>query len=69
MLGRWHSASKGWSIGDTDDVKKVYEWTTRWNDLLEFTVTPFMDDALLEFTVTPGMDDAELGEMLARIRS
>ena len=20
MLGRWHSASKGWSIGDTDDV-------------------------------------------------
>ena len=56
MLGRWHSASKGWSIGDTDDVKKVYEWTTRWNDLLEFTVTPVMDDA-------------ELGEMLARIRS
>ena len=34
MLGRWHGPLR-LDIAETDDVKKVYEWTTRWSDLLE----------------------------------
>ena len=54
MLGRWHGPYTGWIVSETDDLKKIYEWTARWNDLLEFTVVPVLEDA-------------ELGEVLGRI--
>ena len=52
MLGRWHGPFTGWVLAETDDLKKVYEWTTQWSDLLEFTVVPVLEDA-------------ELGEVLS----
>jgi hypothetical protein len=36
MLGRWHGPLTGWILSETDDAKKIYEWTTRWSDLLVF---------------------------------
>jgi hypothetical protein len=47
MLGRWHGAAIGWVVAETDNVLKLYEWTARWNDLLEFTVVPVLEDAEL----------------------
>lgn len=55
LLGRWHGPLMGWTLSETDDLKKVYEWTTQWSDLLEFTVTPVLEDA-------------ELGEVLSKLR-
>ena len=43
-----------WVLAETDDLKKVYEWTTQWSDLLEFTVVPVLEDA-------------ELGEVLSKL--
>ena len=45
MLGRWHGAGLGYVLGETNDAKAIYEWTARWTDLLEFVVTPVMEDA------------------------
>jgi hypothetical protein len=45
MLGRWHGSASGYVLAETNDVKAIYEWTGRWNDLLEFVVTPVMEDA------------------------
>jgi hypothetical protein len=54
MLGRWHGPFRGWVLADTDELKKVYEWTSQWSDLLEFTVVPVVEDA-------------ELGEVLSKL--
>ena len=35
-------------------TSKVYEWTTQWSDLLEFTVVPVLEDP-------------ELGEVLSKL--
>jgi Protein of unknown function (DUF3303) len=56
MLGRWHGTKSGSLVAETDDIKGLYEWTSQWSDLLDFTVTPVMDDA-------------ELAEVLKRIGS
>jgi hypothetical protein len=45
MLGRWHGPNSGFCLAETDDIKGIYEWTSQWGDLLDFTVTPVMDDA------------------------
>jgi Domain of unknown function (DUF3303) len=45
MLGRWHAPGSGFVLAETDDVKSVYEWIMQWSDLLEFGVTPVMEDA------------------------
>ena len=45
MLGRWHGANSGFCLAETDDIKGIYEWTSQWGDLLDFTVMPVMDDA------------------------
>lgn len=44
MLGRWHAAGTGFVLAETNDVKALYEWLAQWTDLLEFTVTPVMED-------------------------
>ena len=54
MLGRWHGGATGWVLAETDDTTKLYEWTARWNDLLEFTVVPVLEDA-------------ELGQVLSKV--
>ena len=55
MLGRWHGSAKGWVLAEAHDPKKLYEWTARWSDLLEFTVVPVLEDA-------------ELGEVLGKLQ-
>ncbi len=45
MLGRWHASGHGFLLAETNDVKSLYEWTSRWTDLLEFVVDPVMEDA------------------------
>ena len=44
MLGRWHGSGLGYVLAETSDMKALYEWTGRWADLLEFVVTPVMED-------------------------
>jgi hypothetical protein len=45
MLGRWHGPAGGFVLAESNDVKAIYEWTGQWSDLLNFRVTPVMDDA------------------------
>lgn len=45
MVGRWHTAGGGVVLAETNDAKAIYEWTGQWSDLLEFNVTPVLDDA------------------------
>jgi hypothetical protein len=56
MLGRWHGTKSGFCLAETEDIKGLYEWISQWSDLLDFTVTPVMDDT-------------ELAEVLKRIGS
>lgn len=32
-------------LSETSDITALYEWLGQWSDLLEFTVTPVMEDA------------------------
>jgi hypothetical protein len=46
MIGRWHGMNGGGVvIAETDDAKALYTWLEQWNDFLEFTTTPCLDDA------------------------
>jgi len=45
MLGRWHVSGGGFVLAETNDVKAIYEWTGQWSDLLDFAVTPVLEDA------------------------
>ncbi|MEJ2009330.1 MAG: DUF3303 family protein [Acidobacteriota bacterium] len=45
MLGRWHRSGGGFVLAETNDAKAIYEWTGQWADLLDFTVSPVLDDA------------------------
>jgi len=56
MLGRWHgTGGVGVLIAETDDAKALFGWLSFWNDLLEFMVTPCLEDA-------------EAGEVMAAIK-
>jgi hypothetical protein len=43
MLGRWDGPFVGWVLSETNDLTKIYEWTTQWSDLLKFTVVPILE--------------------------
>ena len=46
MIGRWHGMSGGGVvIAETSDAKALYSWVSQWSDLLEFEVTPCVEDA------------------------
>jgi len=56
MLGRWHGMSGGGvAIAETSDAKALYTWMAHWNDLLEFEITPCVEDA-------------EAGEVMAAVK-
>ena len=46
MLGRWHfvEGGEGFCICETDDAAALATWTQQWSDLLEFRITPVLDD-------------------------
>jgi hypothetical protein len=45
LAGRWHAASHGWALAETDDLLAVYRFTRQWQGMIRFVVTPVMDDA------------------------
>jgi hypothetical protein len=54
LLGRWTRVdlNGGFDLVETDDMKKLAQFAYEWNDLMQLTTTPVMDDA-------------ELGEVLS----
>lgn len=46
MIKRWHSAQggRGFLIAESADGVAIARWTQAWSDLLEFEVTPIIDD-------------------------
>jgi len=55
MLGRWHMATQGWLIAETDNPAAIFEWTAVWQDLIRFT------------TVTPVVEDDTIGPVLGKV--
>jgi hypothetical protein len=44
MLGRWHGPGTGFVLCETNNAVALYEWTNCWRDLLEFVITPVVED-------------------------
>lgn len=46
LLGRWHKsdASGGFTLSETDDPAKVYEFAAGWSDVLEIHSSVVLDD-------------------------
>ena len=46
MVGRWHGMSGGGVlIAESDNAKALYTWIEQWNDVLDFKVTPCVEDS------------------------
>jgi hypothetical protein len=46
MVGRWHGMNSwGVLIAETNDAKALCSWLAQWNDVLEFDITPCLEDA------------------------
>jgi len=46
MLGRWHGMNgEGFAISESTDAKAMFQWYAQWNDVLDLTVTPCVEDA------------------------
>ena len=46
ILGRWHKAdlSGGFVLGETDDIKSMYDNAAQWAGTLEITTVPVLED-------------------------
>lgn len=46
LVGRWHGANgKGFALAETDDAKAIFEWFAQWQEFMEITATPVVEDA------------------------
>ncbi len=46
LLGRWHGMSgHGAAVLESDDPKALFELRAQWSDLLELSITPYLEDA------------------------
>ena len=47
LLGRWHNTdlSGGYSLVETNDPAKAYEFSAQWSDVLEMHTHPVVEDA------------------------
>ncbi len=47
LHGRWHGPGSklGWLLVETDHAKALYEHIAEWSSLLDFNVTPVIEDA------------------------
>lgn len=47
MIGRWHAldGGHGFIIAESTDPKAIFAWVAEWTDVVDFTVTPVLDDA------------------------
>ena len=48
-VSRWHSVSggHGWNVVETDDPQHITDWVLNWGDLIDYEVTPVIDDEQL----------------------
>ena len=46
LVGRWHTpaSSSGVAILETDDAEAAIRWTLKWNDLMDITLEPAVED-------------------------
>lgn len=47
LIGRWHGPGSacGWALVEGDDAKALSQHIADWADLIEFQVTPVVEDA------------------------
>jgi hypothetical protein len=47
MIGRWHGldGAHGFIIAESADPKAIFAWIAEWTELVNFTVTPVLDDS------------------------
>ena len=47
MLGRWHATAglHGFVLLESEDPTAMYRWASEWHDLLDFDITPVVEDA------------------------
>jgi len=45
-LGRWHAPGSrhGWLLAETDDLRTLAQHMAEWASMLEFTITPVIED-------------------------
>ena len=46
LVGRWHApaSSSGVAILESDNPEAVMKWTLKWNDLMDITLEPVIED-------------------------
>ncbi|MEC7733471.1 MAG: DUF3303 family protein, partial [Chloroflexota bacterium] len=46
LVGRWHApaSSSGVAILESDNPEAVMKWTLKWNDLMDITLEPALED-------------------------
>ena len=46
LVGRWHApaSSSGVAILESDNPEEVMKWTLKWNDLMDITLEPAVED-------------------------
>ncbi len=46
IIGRWHNMASGSGVVvyETDDPKAMAQWALNWNEVLELTIEPVVDD-------------------------
>lgn len=47
MIGRWRAPGSvcGWAVVEGEDLKALYEHVAQWANLLDFQVTPVLQDS------------------------
>ena len=47
MIGRWHNVASrsGFAILESNSAEALMNWAVKWNDILELTITPVVEDA------------------------
>ena len=46
LVGRFHApgSGHGWLVAETNDVKTIYEHASEWGELLNWNITPVLND-------------------------
>jgi hypothetical protein len=49
MLCRYTTVDgRGFTVFDAEDAVAIYRWALEWSDLLEFDITPVLDDVAVQ---------------------
>ena len=49
LVGRWHNAAStsGVAIVEADSIEAAMRWTMKWNDLMDITLDPAVEDEVV----------------------